>query len=249
MTDSDCALADRLCAAGADPCFAELSVDPAGASDTELWPGHVTAGSDAALWVTNSWGTSSLARLDPAQPATIQRFPVPAPNGALGCAQELLQASPWIIQPDPDGKLVFSEGYNNAIGWFDVGLQTVADCEQLDAAGQNPCMIIANAPGDPAHVLYGLAIDGARNVWFSQSGSSSDDAAESASVGYLKGGDWIAKQMVLLPPLSIFGRTDATGAFGGFNASEILVLPNSDGTETIWVASYPRRQLVRLRRV
>src|SRR5262249_5870386 len=223
LTDSDCALADRLCEAGADPCFAELSVDPADASDTVLWPGHVTAGSDAALWVTNSWGTSSLARLDPEQPATVQRFPVPAPDSVFGCAQQLVGASPWIIQPDPDGKLVFSEGYNNAIGRFDVGGQTVADCEQLDAAGQNPCMTIANAPGDPAHALYGLAIDAARNVWFSQVSGYTDDAADSASVGYLKGGDWVAKQMVLLPPLSIFGRTDATGTFGSFYASEILV--------------------------
>src|SRR5262245_49941511 len=30
MTDSDCALAERLCSAGADPCFEELSVDPIG---------------------------------------------------------------------------------------------------------------------------------------------------------------------------------------------------------------------------
>src|SRR5262249_21597279 len=197
-----------------------------------------------------SWGTSSLARLDPAHPDTVERFRVPKPNGALGVAQMLVGASPWVIETDPDGNLVFSEGFNNAIGRFDIDLlRTGADCKHLDAEGQNPCMTIANAPGDPAHALYGLAIDGERNVWFWQSGSA-DDAADTASIGYLKGGDWVAKQMLLLPPLSIFGRTDAAGAFTGFSAnSEILVAHNPDRTETIWVASFARRQLVRLRRI
>jgi streptogramin lyase len=248
LSDDDCALANRLCAADANPCFTELSVDPVGAAATELWPAHIALGSDAALWVTNFWGTSSLARLDPASPSTVQRFPLPAPNGALGCAQVLLQAGPWEIETDPDGGLVFSEGFNNAIGRFDVGRQTVADCEHLDASGQNPCVTIANAPGDPAHALYDFAIDAARNVWFSQSGPS-DDAADTGSVGYLKGGDWVAKQMLLLPPLSIFGRTEPTRAFSGFGGSEIIVVPNPDRTETIWVGSFARRELVRLRRI
>jgi streptogramin lyase len=270
LRDSDCVLAEQVCAPGGgddSACWHEYPLPPELGS---FQPAHIQVDGGGAVWFAAYWGGNAVGRLDP-ESGAFDLFRLPAPEARAGCSTQgcsclcaagdptciacdsyccqllFLDSGPWSLALGPGGDLWFTEYFNAAVGRLPPGAAGDSTCR---AAGASPCVQQWIVPGvdHPHQTVHSLAVDASGRVWFTEGGGQ-DVPADAATVGFaLPDGGGLR----LFPPLSLFPfASDGTncreaGHFVSFNGAGIAVDP---ATGEIWFADYCRRRLGRLTRL
>jgi streptogramin lyase len=129
-------------------------------------PAHLVFGPDGAIWFTRYWN-SGIGRLDP---ATGEVLTLPLPTPAVQAGPGIWVGSgPWELAFDAAGDLWVSEFFDAALLRLRPSLMASADCMQLDAEGQNPCVeqVFTASDGYEGKTMHSLAIGTSGRLWFS----------------------------------------------------------------------------------
>jgi streptogramin lyase len=174
-------------------------------------PAHLVMDPSGDLWVTSFFG-QRLLRLDP-ETGVFTSYPLPASRGLSEHAL-LLGGAPWEIVLDAGGRDLFlTEFFDAQVLRFDIERSRSKDCTQLDAEGDNPCVVEYSVPVDTMkEFVHSLVRDGADTYYFTVSTGNSTEG--DGRIGRLVVDNGSA-EVLLFPPLAtVVGSTEHDDAAG-----------------------------------
>ncbi|MCI0855079.1 MAG: hypothetical protein J4N98_00205 [Chloroflexi bacterium] len=193
-------------------------------------PAHLELDTEGNIWFTESLG-NKIGRLTP-ETGELVELPLPAtisqtfPGSWVG-------GSPWELAFDEQGYLWVSEFFDATVTRIDPALVDIAECEQLDVAGQNPCIteVYVASDGLDGKTIHSVTIDAANRVWFGLEQNLDGQAgSDRAQIGFISSDHDSA--VVMLPEIE--GVTSVAGIATDYASGDI------------WFAQYWEHKVGRL---